>query len=236
MLDLQRLLGMMMGTGFGGNNARLRDAPTGPDLTPGLPGPLGGLLGGLDPSRFLRGAGPPNAPGGVFPNLSGMGGGLARSAALSALGGLVLNALQNYGERTAGSGQAKAKQGDAHIDEREAVLLIRAMIAAANADGRIDTEEQERIVAKLDEAGATQEERAFIDREMRDPVALDTLLREVRGGDQCQRFFVASVLAINADTPAEQSYLRFLADRLDLRPEQARELTHMLAGASSAAG
>lgn len=234
MFDAQRLLGMMMGTGLGGNNPRLRHSPTGSDLRPGLPGPLGGLLGGLDPSRFMRGAGASGTQRG-FPNLSGMGGGFARSAALAALGGLALNALQNYGKRTQSSEALKPEHTGAQIDDTEALLLIRAMIAAANADGQIDADEQRHIVAKLDEAGASEEERAFMDREMRDPVALDVLLKDVRGADQSQRFFVASVLAIKADTPAEQSYLRYLADRLSLAPEQARELTQMLAGTAASA-
>jgi uncharacterized membrane protein YebE (DUF533 family) len=235
MFDVQRLLGMMMGTGLGGNNPRLRHVPTGSNVTPGLPGPLGGLLGGLDPSSFMRGAGEAVPGRRAFPNLSGMGGGFTRSAALAALGGLVLKALQNYGTRIGSSNAAQTDHTQAQIDDTEALLLIRAMIAAANADGQIDANEQQRIVVKLDEAGASQEEREFIGREMRNPVALDVLLRDVRGGEQAQRFFVASVLAIKADTPAEQSYLRYLADRLGLEPEQARELTQMLAGASAPA-
>ena len=51
----------------------------------------------------------------------------------------------------------------------EALLLIRAMIAAANADYEIDDEERVRIEGALEEADLSSEERDFLGAEMETP-------------------------------------------------------------------
>src|SRR5690606_11976525 len=63
----------------------------------------------------------------------------------------------------------------AALDDAHAMLLIRAMIAAANADGEIAPDERERIESKLDQAGAGPEERAVLDRELRNPLSVDQI-------------------------------------------------------------
>ena len=49
------------------------------------------------------------------------------------------------------------------------MLLIRAMIAAANADGEITPDERQMITGKLDQAGAGPDERAVLERELAEP-------------------------------------------------------------------
>jgi uncharacterized membrane protein YebE (DUF533 family) len=103
------------------------------------------------------------------------------------------------------------------------------MIAAANADGELDADERRRIVDKLQEAGADQDDRAFIEREMSSPVALDELLRQVNSEEEAEQFYLASELAIEADTDAERSYLRYLADRLKIPQDRIEELNRLAA-------
>ena len=54
------------------------------------------------------------------------------------------------------------------LDQR-ALLMVRAMINAAKADGEIDRQEIERISAKLGDAASDQEARAFLVQEMQQP-------------------------------------------------------------------
>ena len=113
------------------------------------------------------------------------------------------------------------------VDDRRARLLIRAMIAAANADDRIDADERERIVGRLEEAGADREDKELLERELRSPVGLDAVVREVDGPELAEQVYVVSALAINADTDAERAYMQYLAARLKLDPAKVEELSRI---------
>jgi uncharacterized membrane protein YebE (DUF533 family) len=113
---------------------------------------------------------------------------------------------------------------DVAMEDQQALLLIRAMIAAANADGEISPEERQAILGKLDEAGAGPDERQVVERELASPMSTDALIREVRDEQTAEQVYLASALAIQPDTEAERSYLQYLAARLKLDPKRAQEL------------
>ena len=97
-----------------------------------------------------------------------------------------------------------------------AVLLIRAMIAAANADGMIDEDERGRILDKLKAVELTPEENAFIVQELLSPCVLDTIVRAVETPEMAKQIYTVSLMAIEVDTDAERKYITALADRLGL--------------------
>ncbi|HYH17253.1 MAG TPA: DUF533 domain-containing protein [Azospirillum sp.] len=113
---------------------------------------------------------------------------------------------------------------EAAVDDPKALLLIRAMVAAAAADGVIDADERQRIIGRAEDAGAGPEERRLLERELAAPQSIDALVRDVRDPETAEQVYLASTLAIDADTPAERSYLQFLAARLNLDPQRAQEL------------
>lgn len=100
--------------------------------------------------------------------------------------------------------------------QETAKLLVRAMISAAKADGAIDGAEIERIMGKLGEIGTGDAERTFVMDEMRRPLDLDGLVRDVKDPEVAAQVYTASLLAIKVDTPAEEEYLRKLAAGLGL--------------------
>jgi uncharacterized membrane protein YebE (DUF533 family) len=232
MIDAQKLLGMMLGTGMGGHNAR------GNDLMGTLAGAFGGQGGGAGGdllSGLQRQLGGAQATSGQSSRAgAGALGGLGGSAGVAMLGALAFKAFQQYAQRpsapgaSAGGDVATAQDAGGALDDSEAMLLTRAMIAAASADGKIDADEQQRILGRLGEAGITGEEQRFVLGEMRNPPALDSLLREVKDPQAAERFYAVSALAITADTPAERSYLRYLADRLGIEGERESSLLHDL--------
>jgi uncharacterized membrane protein YebE (DUF533 family) len=112
----------------------------------------------------------------------------------------------------------------AALDDAHAMLLIRAMIAAANADGEIAPDERRRIESKLEQAGAGPEERAVLDRELRNPLSVDQLVREVHDQETAEQVYLASRLAMNPDTGAEKAYLDFLGSRLKIPTERMQQL------------
>ena len=113
--------------------------------------------------------------------------------------------------------------------ESRAMVILQAMIQAAKADGQIDAAEQQRILDKLEEAGATAAVQEFVRAEMRRPLDLKALLREVSNPQMAAEVYAASLLAIEVDTPAEHDYLCQLAQGLGL-DEGAVQRLHLTLG------
>jgi uncharacterized membrane protein YebE (DUF533 family) len=153
---------------------------------------------------------------------------------LTLIGGLAYKAWQNYqagakpvtpaGEITEapkGSGYAA---GDADEDGR-ALVMVRAMIAAAASDGVIDNSERARIFD--DEAAA------FIDQEFKSPLNVEALVKLSNSPQTAAQIYTAARLAIDPDTAAEKSFLTGLAKGLKL---EADLVAHIDAAAASVIG
>jgi uncharacterized membrane protein YebE (DUF533 family) len=100
--------------------------------------------------------------------------------------------------------------------QADAVLLIRAMIAAANADGVIDAQERGRIMEKLKAVDLSKEEQQFIVNELLAPQEAQRIVEGVRNPEMARQVYAASLLAITVDSQAEQQYLMNLAEQLGL--------------------
>lgn len=183
-------------------------------------GILGTLLGGILGGSGGRGAGLGSSGG--LGGLGGMGssgglGGMAGAALISALASALLN--RGSGAQAAVAPQQAidaAVPSDPGRAARQALLLIRAMIAAAKADGAIDDEERRRIVGKLREAGADATACAFVEAEMARPSSIDALIADIPDQMTAAQVYMASLFAIDVDTQAEKAYLATLAKRLGL--------------------
>ena len=136
-----------------------------------------------------------------------MGGGL-----MAVLGSLAYSALQNQG--AAGAPPVTAP-GPADL-QRKATLLVRAMIQAAKADGQVDQQETQRVLGKLDTQGNDGEAREFVANEMRCPIDIAGLARDVTSPQEASEVYAASLMAIEVDTQAEQDYMADLARALNL--------------------
>jgi len=117
---------------------------------------------------------------------------------------------------------------EAETLERGAMLALKAMIAASKADGEIDQRERERILGKLEDAGADEETRKFVAKEAATPLDIESLVRDVRDEQTAAQIYAASLLAINVDTPAERAYLRDLSQRLGLNDQVVASLHNVL--------
>jgi uncharacterized membrane protein YebE (DUF533 family) len=96
--------------------------------------------------------------------------------------------------------------------------ILRAMIAAAKADGHIDMAEQQKIFGKLDDLDLDVEAKAWVMDELRKPLDIDSVVKGATSPEVAVEIYTASVLAIDPDDPAEQAYLAMLASRLRLEP------------------
>jgi uncharacterized membrane protein YebE (DUF533 family) len=157
----------------------------------------------------------------------------AKIGALALIGGLAYKAYQHYAE-----GQAPGAQGDvtpepapkgsgfeeSAISDQAATTYLKAMIAAAAADGRLDADEQRRLTATLAEAGMDREAEAFIAQEINKPASLDELVAGVSDQREALQLYTAARLAIEPNTRAEQAFLAALASRLGIDADLARHV------------
>ncbi|MBN9309350.1 tellurite resistance TerB family protein [Devosia sp.] len=163
-------------------------------------------------------------------------GNVAKVGAVAAVGGLAYSAWQQY-QKEQQSGAAASSQ-DAFVPPPQAAYqqeelgktLVRAMIAAAKADGQIDAEERERIFARLETMPLSAEEKAFVFDELASPLNIDAVVARADTPEHASEIYAASLVAMKPDTATERSYLEALAFKLKL-PQALVDEIHRQAGA-----
>ncbi len=242
MFDAKRLLDQFLG----GN-------PADGAGQPGAGAGVGGIVGRAQ--TFARDN--PLLAGGLAGGLAGVVlgrgglGTLVKVGGMAAIGGLAYNAYRNW-QHSQGAAGAPPVPGDSVLlpppadspfapanapsgESKLAETLIVAMIAAAKADGRIAAEERGRIYERLEEGGLDAEEVAFLNREFQEPVSLERIAAGVHSKEEALEVYAASLIAIRADTPAEQEYLAALAARLGIEPGLAEAVEKTVSEAGKAA-
>ncbi len=189
-------LEQLAGSFLGGNNANIG----------GMGALAGSLLGGG--TKSVKGA---------------LGGG-----ALAILGSMAFKAFQNNQQQKAGNQQMDSKtqlmagmrEPETPEEEKEVhsmmLLILKAMINAAKADGHIDDDEMNKIVGKAKEDGLSDEEQSFIMEEINKPMDTAGLIAAVSDPQVAAQIYTASLLAIVVDTDEERAYLKELATGLGL--------------------
>lgn len=215
MLDPKKLLGDLLGSTIPGTNSTVGSkAEQAKQLAKDNPIATGALV------AVLLGTGAGRAVTGSALKLGG----------LAAVAGLAYKAYQNYqnggkpGEVVAGEPDLLPPPSDTSFHPSQApqgedvfaLTLVRAMIAAARADGHIDEAERARITERAMMAGLSDEVAAFLEAELAMPVDLDGLVNAAQTDAQKVELYTASRLAIDPKTRAERGYLDMLAGRLKL--------------------
>jgi uncharacterized membrane protein YebE (DUF533 family) len=220
MTDMNKMLGQLLGSGAAGGFA-------------------GGLAGSLT--------------GNLLSGKSGrkMGKKALKMGGVAAVGAIAYAAYQRYNAGTSAGGQKAvppsnapdlmpAPEGSAFLPPREdtagqealGLTLVRAMIAAARSDGRLDAKESQAIFQRIETLGLDPETQSLIVAEMGRPVDMDAIVNSATSPEVAAEIYIASLLAIDVDTTAEQSYLAMLAARLNIPPGLAEELRRQVAAQS----
>lgn len=159
----------------------------------------------------------------------------AKYGAVAALGGLAYHAISrrkgaapapsgdDYTTVAAGSGFLPAASEEDKLDARSK-SLVRAMIAAAKADGSVSELERDRMQARLQEAGLDAESRAFLESELQRPLNMEDVVSGVDGVEHAAEIYAASLVAIDHEGAVEKAYLQLLAARLGLEAELVAEI------------
>ncbi len=110
-----------------------------------------------------------------------------------------------------------------------ALVLVRAMVNAAKADGQIDQTEQQNILQRLGDS--SRQAIQFLRDEFAKPLDVHEFARSVPIGME-QQVYTMSLIAIDLDTGREAKYLLELANSLRI-PADVREQIHQRYGAPS---
>ena len=190
----------------------------------GLGDVLGSVLGGGSKAA-PQGGGLADILGGVLGGASSGGG-----AGLDDLIGAALNQF-GHAEKAAQEGRSAPRfeehsPGMNHSQANEqATVMIRAMLNAAKSDGRVDQEEQQKIVSKL--GNVTQDEIDFVNHELAQPLDVNGFIRSVPRGMGNQAYAM-SLMAIDLDTNKEARYLHELAQGLGIDPQTCNQIHQQL--------
>jgi len=182
-------------------------------------GGVGDLLGGLLDNKAASGA-----IGALVGSLLGGGSGAAKGAVggggLAMLASLAMTALKKSGKAPAEESnilKELSKPLEEQNLEDDAQVIVKAMINAAKADGKIDKNEIDKIIGKLDDDGLEQKEKDFFISEANKPMNLAAVVLSAGNKpDMAAQIYAASMLAIEVDTAAEQKYMHTLASGLGL--------------------
>jgi len=172
-------------------------------------GGLGALILGTNTGRSLAGT-------------------AAKLGSVALIGGLAYSAYRNYQQgRPAIAGANPQQQSllappegsgfePGAISNEGATLLIRAMIAAAAADGRIDATEQQAILGGMKQARLDAAAQQFLEREIGNPASVDELAGAVGSPEEAVQVYTAARIAVDPDLEEEHEFLAALADRLGI--------------------
>lgn len=162
---------------------------------------------------------------------------------LALIGGLAYKAYQDYqrGQPVPAGAQPPvqallaAPEGSgfepAAVGNDHATVLIRAMIAAAAADGRIDAQERTKILAGFQQGGLTEAAQQFLTGELENPATVDDLAAAVSTQEEAVQVYTAARVAVDPDAESEHAFLAELAERLGI---DANLAAHIDATARSA--
>lgn len=210
---------------------------------------LDSIISGLSKSGLLSGFAGGLAGGalsGAMISKKGkkMGKSALKLGAMAAIGGVAYKAYQSYSQkkqpsenaithnptaapRTATltySANTLSQQQFSQVvaeqhDPSGQMLLLRAMITAANADGHIDEQERQRIYAQVDTMELSANDKAALFDELRNPLSLDSLIHAVPNSETAIEVYAASVMAIDQSQAGSEHYLNRLAASLMIPKE-----------------
>lgn len=168
-------------------------------------------------------------------------GSAAKVGGAALVGGLAFKAFKNWQNSSPGISQsvsqptggyeggqiaASTSSFEAEVDDNTQfqLTLIKAMIAAAKADGHIDNVEQNRIFDTVDGMPSSGEFKHMMMDLLRSPITIQDLVLETHNLEQKTEVYLISCFAIDEDNEAEKRYLQQLAKALELPNDLASEI------------
>ncbi len=145
---------------------------------------------------------------------------------IAAIGGLAFNAYQKWQATQSDTGTVDKPFDQLNPDEsnKRSTALVKAMIAAAKADGHIDNEERLRINKKINKMQLADSTFEFLQQEIERPLDVAEIASQADSLEAAAEMYVVSLLVIDMDNAAERLYLNELAIALKLPDEIVAQL------------
>ena len=150
-----------------------------------------------------------------------MGGKVAIYGGLAAVGALAYKAYGDWKQQQGGAGAASAASQTfdalppAEIESHSQAIL-KALIAAAKADGHVDDRERQVIEGEFSRLDAAPEVRQWLQAELQKPLDPAEVARAATSPEMASEMYLASLLAVDEQNFMERAYLDELARQLKL--------------------
>ncbi len=207
-------------------------------------GGLGGLLGSVtgggkggsgDLGTLLKGAGGGALAAGALGLLLGnksarkLGGKALTYGGLAALGVIAYKAYGNWQAQQQGAAQpVREPQTVDRLPAPQAELhsqaILKALVAAAKADGHVDAKERQLIEEQIGALANDPELLRWLDAELNKPLDPAEVARAASTPEMAAEMYIASVLMVDEEHFMERAYLEELARQLKLEPSLKAEL------------
>lgn len=199
-------------------------------------GGLGDLLGGAGKNglgSLLSGATGGALAAGAMGLLLGnktarkIGGQALTYGGLAALGVLAYKAYGNWQSQQAGAPQGEPQTLDrlpAAQAEQHSQAILRALVAAAKADGHVDSRERELIEGEFSKLDNDPQLQHWLQAELNKPLDPAEVARAASTPEMAAEMYLASVLLVDEEHFMERAYLDELARQLKLDPALKAEL------------
>ncbi|WP_440871739.1 tellurite resistance TerB family protein [Vibrio diabolicus] len=139
----------------------------------------------------------------------------------AALGALAYKVYNDWQAKQSGQGVHETFDPD---DSKHSVLILKAMIGAAKADGHVDEEEMARIKQALADMGADEHVRQLVQQELNKPLDPAEIANQATSPQQASEIYLASLIVADEQNFMEKAYLQELAKQLQLSPEVTQQL------------
>lgn len=193
---------------------------------------LGVPESGAERDQALSNLGKGAAVGGLLALLLGTGfgrrvaGPLLKIGGIAAVGTIGYNAYRKW-QANQNSVSIPGESIDKLTDESaqaRSLLLIRAMIAAANADGHIDERERSAISSRIQGLEISSEDRQLLLAEIDHPLSGEDLAKQADSIIAKSEVYLTSLLLVDEQDTVEREYLNSLAQALGLPWELVKQL------------
>ncbi|HFD11607.1 MAG TPA: tellurite resistance TerB family protein [Crenotrichaceae bacterium] len=152
-----------------------------------------------------------------------------KMGSVAAVGGLAYKAFQNWQGVHAGKPvdeSTSVDQLEGEAAENRSLILLRAMIAAAKADGHIDESELEAIQKQLSKMSLDGDTLEFLQAELTKPVNAAEIAAGADTPNAAAEIYLISRIIINETNAQEKAYLAELAKHLKLKDTLVSELDY----------
>lgn len=199
------LISMLGGASGTGASATSGAAAGGGDALGGLGSLIGALFSGKGGASSAGAAGS-----------GGLGGlGQLLGSLMSSGGGNVLNQLLG------GSEPPPAPMASQPTGENRAINLLRALVYAAKADGKIDDREKAMLTQQIQKSGIGPQAQQYVNEFLSEDLDPNKIARNITSPEEALQIYALSCAITNMDQFMERNYLTALAQALRI-PENAR--------------